>query len=88
MGDRDWVRLLQRHERLVRSSVAQYRGHVVKNQGDGFMLAFAEPRGDVAWTCVVRDAVAGQDGISVMAAEAVEFKGLTGTHEVYPVVLR
>jgi class 3 adenylate cyclase len=44
LGDRDWVKLLQRHDQLIRAAVTQYRGHVVKNQGDGFMLAFADPR--------------------------------------------
>ena len=33
LGDREWVALLQRHERLVRRSVDEHRGHVVKNQG-------------------------------------------------------
>ena len=51
LGDRAWVRLLQRHEHLVRSLVDQYRGHVVKNQGDGFMLAFADP--EAALRCCI-----------------------------------
>jgi adenylate cyclase len=29
LGDRDWVKLLQRHEQLVRSTVERYGGHVV-----------------------------------------------------------
>jgi class 3 adenylate cyclase len=51
LGDREWVKLLQRHEHLVRSSVDEHHGHVVKNQGDGFMLAFADP--DAALRCCV-----------------------------------
>jgi adenylate cyclase len=51
LGDRNWVRLLQRHDELVRALVAKYGGHVVKNQGDGFLLAFAEPR-DALRCCV------------------------------------
>jgi adenylate cyclase len=43
LGDREWVALLQRHEQLVRGAVDDHHGHVVKNQGDGFMLAFADP---------------------------------------------
>lgn len=43
MGDRAWVQLLERHNRLVERLVAEHRGYVVKNQGDGFMIAFAEP---------------------------------------------
>jgi class 3 adenylate cyclase len=145
LGDRAWVKLLQRHEQLVRSSVERYGGHVVKNQGDGFMLAFAEPdgalrccvdiqrelgahperwqrikvrmgihmgesvrRGDdlfginvamaariaghadggeVLVSDVVRKALTQFDGIEFTTAELAEFKGITGTHEVFPVVL-
>jgi adenylate cyclase len=43
IGDRAWVRLIGRHDKLVRRSVQSHRGHVVKSQGDGFMIAFAEP---------------------------------------------
>jgi class 3 adenylate cyclase len=145
LGDREWVKLLQRHEQLVRSSVEHHHGHVVKNQGDGFMLAFGEPdgavrccvdvqrelgahpdrwqnikvrmgihmgesvrRGDdlfglnVAMAAriaghadggeiliseVVRDAIGTLDGVTLTAPEVVEFKGITGTYEVYPVAL-
>ena len=43
LGDQAWVSLLERHNRLVERKVAQHHGVVVKNQGDGFMIAFAEP---------------------------------------------
>jgi adenylate cyclase len=43
MGDRAWVRLLGQHGRQFRKLVEQHHGHVVKGQGDGFMVAFAEP---------------------------------------------
>jgi class 3 adenylate cyclase len=42
LGDREWVRLLGAHDRLVQSSVEEHRGHIVKSQGDGFMIAFRE----------------------------------------------
>jgi class 3 adenylate cyclase len=145
LGDRDWVKLLQRHEQLVRSSVEVYGGHVVKNQGDGFMLAFADPEGalrccvdiqrelaghpdrwqhikvrmgihmgesvrrgddlfglnvamaariaahaeggEVLISDVVREALGPLDGVELTTAELVEFKGITGTHDVFPVVL-
>ncbi|OBG26056.1 adenylate/guanylate cyclase domain-containing protein [Mycobacterium sp. 852002-51057_SCH5723018] len=51
LGDRDWVKLLHRHDELVRSLVTKYGGHVVKTQGDGFMLAFAKP-GDALRCCI------------------------------------
>jgi adenylate cyclase len=145
LGDRDWVRLLQRHEQLVRSSVQQHHGQVVKNQGDGFMLAFADPvgalrccvdvqreltghprrwqdikvrmgihmgpsvrRGDdlfglnvamaariaghadggeILVSDAVREAIGGVPGLEVTDAEIVEFKGFTGSYEVFPVAL-
>jgi adenylate cyclase len=42
LGDRGWVQVLERHNRLIEKSVDQHGGHVVKNQGDGFMIAFAD----------------------------------------------
>lgn len=43
LGDQAWVRLLERHDRLIRKFVTKHSGHIVKSQGDGFMIAFAEP---------------------------------------------
>ena len=43
IGDRAWVRLIGRHDKMIRRVVKSHRGHVVKSQGDGFMVAFAEP---------------------------------------------
>lgn len=40
LGDREWVKVLERHNKLTNKLVADHGGHVVKNQGDGFMLAF------------------------------------------------
>src|ERR1043165_1379849 len=43
IGDRAWVRLIANHDKLVRRHVKNHSGHVVKSQGDGFMIAFAQP---------------------------------------------
>ncbi|MGV0642326.1 adenylate/guanylate cyclase domain-containing protein [Mycolicibacterium sp. XJ2546] len=43
IGDRAWVRLIGRHDKMVRRHVYTHSGHVVKSQGDGFMVAFAQP---------------------------------------------
>lgn len=40
IGDRAWVNLLAKHDALVRAEVEKHRGHVVKSQGDGFMIVF------------------------------------------------
>jgi class 3 adenylate cyclase len=42
MGDHEWVKLLERHDKLVHKHVDEHGGHVVKTQGDGFMIAFAD----------------------------------------------
>jgi class 3 adenylate cyclase len=43
IGDRAWVRLISSHDKLIRRHVKSHNGHVVKSQGDGFMIAFAQP---------------------------------------------
>jgi adenylate cyclase len=60
MGDRAWVRLLERHDKLVRKLVDDHSGHVVKSQGDGFMVAFAHPEQAVGCSVAVQRALASQ----------------------------
>jgi class 3 adenylate cyclase len=43
MGDKTWVRVLEAHDQVLRSRIAQYRGQVVKTAGDGFMFVFRDP---------------------------------------------
>ena len=43
LGDKEWVRLLARHDSVVRSAIERHQGQVVKTQGDGFMAAFGSP---------------------------------------------
>jgi class 3 adenylate cyclase len=57
MGDDAWVRLLNAHDRLVRTEVQKYRGHIVKAQGDGFMIAFSEPAHAVRAGIEIQDAL-------------------------------
>lgn len=40
IGDKAWVSLLAKHDAVVRAEVEKQRGHVVKSQGDGFMIVF------------------------------------------------
>ncbi|UXA05762.1 adenylate/guanylate cyclase domain-containing protein [Mycobacterium sp. SMC-2] len=49
IGDRAWVKLIAAHDKLVSDLVRRWSGHVVKSQGDGFMIAFA--RADQAVRC-------------------------------------
>ena len=43
IGDRAWVSLLAKHDTVIRANVDRHRGHIVKSQGDGFMIVFREP---------------------------------------------
>jgi adenylate cyclase len=43
LGDAAWVKVLEAHEQLVRTHVGQHGGHVVKSNGDGFMVVFPTP---------------------------------------------
>ncbi len=43
LGDQGWVKLLIAHDALVRAHVERHDGHIVKSQGDGFMVAFGSP---------------------------------------------
>lgn len=58
MGDRAWVKLLERHNKLVQTWVGKHGGHVVKTQGDGFMIAFADPENAVRFSTDVQRALA------------------------------
>jgi class 3 adenylate cyclase len=40
LGDFEWHRLIERHDRLVREEVELAGGRVVKNMGDGYLIAF------------------------------------------------
>ncbi|HEV2187435.1 MAG TPA: adenylate/guanylate cyclase domain-containing protein [Stellaceae bacterium] len=43
LGDRQWRALLDRHDQVVRHRIAHFRGHEVKNLGDGFLATFDGP---------------------------------------------
>lgn len=57
MGDRAWVKLLEKHNKLVQARVDKHGGHVVKTQGDGFMIAFADPENAVRFATDVQSAL-------------------------------
>lgn len=73
LGDTQFVDLLAWHDRIVRAAAAEFRGYVVKSQGDGYMLAF--PSAAEALRCV----------LAIRARSAAGFEGLsvrvrTGLH--------
>lgn len=62
IGDRAWVKLIARHDEMVQRLVAQHCGHVVKSQGDGFMIAFAQPEQAVRCAIDIQHALASRRG--------------------------
>lgn len=44
LGDIEWVKLLDEHNRLVRKQLKMFGGTEIKSQGDGFMLSFPGAR--------------------------------------------
>jgi class 3 adenylate cyclase/dihydrofolate reductase len=43
IGDRDWRRLIDRHDRAARVEVERFNGHFVKSTGDGILATFDAP---------------------------------------------
>jgi class 3 adenylate cyclase len=56
LGDKQWVKLLRRHDAAVRSAIQRHEGHVVKTQGDGFMAAFTTPEQAVRCAIAIQKA--------------------------------
>jgi len=59
LGDRGWVKVLERHDKLIYKLVDDYGGHVVKSQGDGFMIAVGHPAQAVLCSIEVQRALHG-----------------------------
>lgn len=57
LGDTEWVKLLASHDKLVRAAVQAHQGHIVKSQGDGFMIAFATPADAVRGSLDLQSAI-------------------------------
>lgn len=74
LGDRAWVALLGRHDRLIRKYVAAHGGHIVKSQGDGFMIAFGDAEQ------AVRCGLAVQGGIGAIAKPVASVRVRIGIH--------
>ena len=43
IGDREWRTIREKHDSLVRSQLARFRGYEVKTMGDGFLATFDGP---------------------------------------------
>jgi class 3 adenylate cyclase len=58
LGDAQFMQMLAWHDRIVRDTVAQHHGYVVKAEGDGFMLAFASAASALRSCLVTRERLA------------------------------
>ncbi len=56
LGDEAWVRILAAHDALVQRAVEANHGHIVKSQGDGFMIVFRTPADAVRCGIAMQDA--------------------------------
>jgi class 3 adenylate cyclase len=63
LGDRRWLEVLRAHNSLFRRQVRAHGGFEVKNQGDGFMLVFADSRQAVECAAAIQRALAESDPV-------------------------
>ena len=54
LGDRAWLEIIRRHNRVIEELTADHGGVVVETQGDGSMLAFSSARRAVACAQAIR----------------------------------
>jgi class 3 adenylate cyclase len=66
-GDREWRRLLDRHDELARQLTDRWRGRVVKSTGDGILATFDAPTRALRCAFDLQSAVA-RLGLKIRAA--------------------
>jgi class 3 adenylate cyclase/dihydrofolate reductase len=67
LGDREWRKLLDRHDRAARTEVERFHGRVVKTTGDGILATFDAPTRALRCAFGLLDAV-GQIGLRIRVA--------------------
>jgi class 3 adenylate cyclase len=85
LGDERWLQVLREHNRVFRERVSRHGGYEVKSQGDGFMLAFPDPREALDCAVAVQRAFAEreQDGSSDMRGRSADARaGDSATREM------
>jgi class 3 adenylate cyclase len=55
MGDREWRRVLDEHDAMVRGQLLRFRGREIKTMGDGFLATFDGPARAIRCACAIRD---------------------------------
>ncbi len=61
LGDQRWLEVLREHNTVFREQLERHDGFEVKSQGDGFMLAFPDPREALEFAAAVQRAFAERD---------------------------
>jgi class 3 adenylate cyclase len=59
LGDNRWHALLQRHHRLVREQLSQFRGREIDTAGDGFFATFDGPARAIRCAIAIRGGLRG-----------------------------
>lgn len=62
LGDRAWLKVLARHDAVVRAAIERQHGHIVKHQGDGFMTVFSDPRAALSAAADIHHRLAREKG--------------------------
>ena len=62
LGDERWVEVLRRHNSVFRRRLEEWGGYEVKNQGDGFMLAFPDPLAALEFAVAVQRDLGSEEG--------------------------
>jgi class 3 adenylate cyclase len=73
IGDRDWRKLRERHDQIVRTEIARFRGQEIKTMGDGFLVTFDGP---------ARGVRCAQEIISQMASLGLQIRAGLHTGEI------
>jgi len=60
LGDRRWLKVLHAHDAVVRRAVEERRGHIVKSQGDGYMVVFPDPLAGVRAALAIQRGLRGR----------------------------
>ncbi len=66
LGDREWNRLLERHNAIVDQQLRRFRGQLVKLIGDGVLAVFDGPTRALRCATAIRDEL-GSIGIDIRA---------------------
>ncbi|UDY23990.1 adenylate/guanylate cyclase domain-containing protein [Nocardioides sp. Kera G14] len=58
LGDDAWLKVLRAHDTLIRREVERCDGHIVKNQGDGYMVVFSHAPAAIAAAVGIQERLA------------------------------